>query len=158
MECPYFLSEKQTDIQRIPASPVQTYQPTSAGRTAGLGGAVPRPRRTVHLTTGRPSCADPHPQIGRVQDTEYTATSDFKSTITGGYQDMYIEQDGFNSIVGELGVGLGKRFEKGTVYTKLAVAHEFAGDFASSYMDENSNIVKSEVDLGGSWFEWQIGV
>lgn len=95
--------------------------------------------------------------IGRVQDTEYTATSDFKSTITGGYQDMYIEQDGFNSIVGELGVGLGKRFEKGTVYTKLAVAHEFAGDFASSYMDENSNIVKSEVDLGGSWFEWQIG-
>ncbi|MBQ9763054.1 MAG: autotransporter outer membrane beta-barrel domain-containing protein [Phascolarctobacterium sp.] len=95
--------------------------------------------------------------IGRVQDTQYTASTDFTSAITGGNQDMYIEQVGFNSIVGELGVGMGKRLDRGTVYTKLAVAHEFAGDFNTTYMDENSNMVKSNVDFGGSWFEWQIG-
>ena len=88
--------------------------------------------------------------IGRVQDADYTVTAD-------NGQEMFVEQGGFNSIVGELGVGMGKRLEKGTVYTKLAVAHEFAGDFASSYMDKNSNILNTDADFGGSWFEWQIG-
>ena len=88
--------------------------------------------------------------IGRVQDADYTVTAD-------NGQEMFVEQGGFNSIVGELGVGMGKRLEKGTVYTKLAVAHEFAGDFASSYMDKNSNILNTDADFGGSWFEWQLG-
>ena len=88
--------------------------------------------------------------IGRVQDTEYRGT-------TEKYGTMYVEQDGFNSIVGELGLGMGKRFEKGTVYTKFALAHEFAGEFGASYLDDNNHTAKSDVDFGGSWCEWQIG-
>ena len=88
--------------------------------------------------------------IGRVQDADYTVTAD-------NGQVMFVEQGGFNSIVGELGVGMGKRFERGTVFTKFALAHEFAGDFASSYMDKNSNILNSDADFGGSWYEWQLG-
>jgi outer membrane autotransporter protein len=70
---------------------------------------------------------------------------------------MFVEQGGFNSIVGELGVGMGKRFERGTVFTKFALAHEFAGDFSANFMDSNSRIVKSDADFGGSWYEWQLG-
>ena len=88
--------------------------------------------------------------IGRVQDAEFTVTTD-------DGQKMFVEQGGFNSIVGELGLGMGKRFERGTVFTKLALAHEFAGDFNASFMDTNSRIVKSDADFGGSWYEWQIG-
>ena len=88
--------------------------------------------------------------IGRVQDADYTVTTD-------DGQKMFVEQGGFNSIVGEFGLGMGKRFERGTVFTKLALAHEFAGDFSSSFMDTNSRIVKSDADFGGSWYEWQLG-
>ena len=88
--------------------------------------------------------------IGRVQDAEYTVTTD-------DGQQMFVEQGGFNSIVGELGVGMGKRFERGTVFTKFALAHEFAGDFSANFMDSNSRSVKSDADFGGSWYEWQLG-
>lgn len=88
--------------------------------------------------------------IGRVKDADYTVAT------TDGGQRMYV-QSGFNSIVGELGLGMGKRFEKGTVYTKFALAHEFAGDFDSSYTDDAYNRINSDVDFGGSWCEWQIG-
>lgn len=88
--------------------------------------------------------------IGRVQDADYTVAT------TDGGQRMYV-QSGFNSIVGELGLGMGKRFEKGTVYTKFVLAHEFAGDFDSSYTDDAYNRINSDVDFGGSWCEWQIG-
>jgi outer membrane autotransporter protein len=91
---------------------------------------------------------------GRLQGKDYMATSDVKDAA-GNFRTMNISQDGFNSLVGRIGVGVGRMTEKGNIYAKAFLAHEFCGDFNSRFIAEEAK--SSSVDLGGSWAIFQIG-
>ena len=88
--------------------------------------------------------------LGRVQGKSYNANT----TFYGGRQ-LELDQDGFTSAVGEFGLGIGKNFDTGMVYTKFAMAHEFSGDFTTTFAAEETKTTK--VDFGDTWYEWQIG-
>ena len=72
--------------------------------------------------------------------------------------DVTIDQDGYYSFMGRLGVRTGFTFpnKKGTVFAKLSVVHDFAGEMESSATDGNS-VGKRKDDLGGTSVEYGVG-
>ena len=94
--------------------------------------------------------------IGHVAAADYSAASDFLDAY-GKNKYMSVKQDAFTSAIGRLGIGFGKITEKSTFYTKLAWAHEFSGDFTTTFAAEGEPTSGTKVDFSGSWYEWQIG-
>ena len=92
--------------------------------------------------------------IGRVQGKGYTATSDLLKAY-GKEATMQVDQDDFNSMVGRIGFGIGQKLDKASYYAKLALAHEFAGDFDTTYTAEQTK--GTSIDFGDTWYELQIG-
>ena len=72
--------------------------------------------------------------------------------------DVTIDQDGYYSFMGRLGVRTGFTFpnKKGTVFAKVSVVHDFAGDMESSATTGGS-IVKMKDDIGGTSVEYGVG-
>ena len=94
--------------------------------------------------------------VGRVAGADYSAASDFLDS-KGLKKDMYVSQDAFTSAIGRIGLGMGKTTDKVMFYTKFALAHEFSGDFTTTFAAENEPTSSTAVDFGGTWFEWQLG-
>ena len=94
--------------------------------------------------------------IGRIAGADYSAASDFLDS-KGLKKDMYVSQDAFTSAIGRIGLGMGKTTDKAMFYTKFALAHEFSGDFTTTFAAENEPTSSTAVDFGGTWFEWQLG-
>ena len=94
--------------------------------------------------------------VGRVAGADYSAYSDFLDS-KGLKKDMYVSQDAFTSAIGRIGLGMGKTTDKAMFYTKFALAHEFSGDFTTTFAAENEPTSSTAVDFGGTWFEWQLG-
>ena len=94
--------------------------------------------------------------VGRVAGADYSAASDFLDS-KGLKKDMYVSQDAFTSAIGRIGLGMGKTTDKTMFYTKFALAHEFSGDFTTTFAAENEPTSSTAVDFGGTWFEWQLG-
>ena len=94
--------------------------------------------------------------VGRVAGADYSAASDFLDS-KGLKKDMYVSQDAFTSAIGRIGLGMGKTTDKAMFYTKFALAHEFSGDFTTTFAAENEPTSSTAVDFGGTWLEWQLG-
>ena len=94
--------------------------------------------------------------VGRVAGADYSAASDFLDS-KGLKKDMYVSQDAFTSAIGRIGLGMGKTTDKAMFCTKFALAHEFSGDFTTTFAAENEPTSSTAVDFGGTWFEWQLG-
>ncbi len=94
--------------------------------------------------------------LGRINGTDYSAESDFLDS-KGKNKYMYVSQDAFTSAIGRIGLGIGKTAEKGMFYTKLALAHEFSGDFTTTFAADGEPTSGTRVDFSGSWLEWQLG-
>ena len=92
--------------------------------------------------------------IGHVQGKDYTATSDMLAAY-GKTATMQVEQDDFNSIIGRVGFGIGQRTDKASYYAKLALAHEFGGDFDTNYTAEETK--GTSISFGDTWYEMQLG-
>ena len=92
--------------------------------------------------------------IGHVQGKDYTATSDLLKNY-GKTATMQVEQDDFNSIIGRIGFGIGQRTERASYYAKLALAHEFGGDFDTNYTAEETK--GTSISFGDTWYEMQLG-
>ena len=92
--------------------------------------------------------------IGHVQGKDYTATSDMLAAY-GKTATMQVEQDDFNRIIGRVGFGIGQRTDKASYYAKLALAHEFGGDFDTHYTAEETK--GTNIDFGDTWYEMQLG-
>ena len=92
--------------------------------------------------------------VGHVQGKDYTATSDMLAAY-GKTATMQVEQDNFNSIIGRVGFGIGQRTDKASYYAKLALAHEFGGDFDTNYTAEETK--GTNIDFGDTWYEMQLG-
>lgn len=70
---------------------------------------------------------------------------------------MSINQDAFDSFVGRVGVQAGKETEKGSLFAKLSLAHEFAGDIDGTYNAKDGGLKSTSYDLGGTWSELTLG-
>ena len=101
---------------------------------------------------------DPSVQMtfGRVQGKDYNAHSDFLDA-QGLNKDMYVSQDSFNSLIGRIGLGIGKNTESSNIFAKLSFVHEFAGDFTTNYAADGEPAGKTQIDFGGTWYELQLG-
>lgn len=70
---------------------------------------------------------------------------------------IHVRQDTLYSAVGRLGFELGRKLdEKGSVYAKASVLHDFAGN-AETYLTYNDIMNSYSQDLSDTWFEAGLG-
>ena len=89
---------------------------------------------------------------GHLSGKDYDAVSDM-----GGNKKMHIRQDGINSVIGRIGLGIGKETERSNLFAKIALAHEFGGKVKSIFSAENEPTSGTEVDLKDSWVDVEVG-
>ncbi len=94
--------------------------------------------------------------VGRIGGKSYDAKSDFLDA-QGLNKYMHVDQESFTSTVARLAFAVGKEAPKSAFYTKLTLAHEFGGDFKTTFSAENEPTSGTKLDLSGTWLEWQIG-
>lgn len=82
---------------------------------------------------------------GRLQDVSYTTSAGVKG-----------KQDAIDSMVGRLGVAMGKNFDMGSAYFKASVAHDWDGE-TKVEMFKGSQYSQVTEDLGGTWGELSFG-
>lgn len=92
---------------------------------------------------------------GRLDSVDYNGESDFD-----GGKSMHIHQDSMDTLVGRLGISLGRRTERADYYLKAGLFHEFKGDTTSTFsaanepttsVDQNFKDTWAELTLGGTW-------
>ena len=94
--------------------------------------------------------------LGRINGKDYNAHSDYLTSV-GVMKDMQVEQDAFNTLVGRVGFRLGQKLDKASYFVKLAAAHEFSGDFDTTYRAVGEPEGRTSIDFGDTWYEAQIG-
>lgn len=94
--------------------------------------------------------------LGRVEGESYNAQSTYLDAL-GKNKSLHVQQDDFNSLVGRLGVRFGHNTENNSIHAKVALAHEFCGDFDSRFSAEGEVPGSTSVDFGDTWYEIQLG-
>lgn len=94
--------------------------------------------------------------LGRINGKNYNAHSDFMTSV-GVMKDLQVEQDSFNTLVGRVGFRLGQKLDNASYFVKLAAAHEFSGDFDTTYRAVGEPEGRTSIDFGDTWYEAQIG-
>lgn len=94
--------------------------------------------------------------LGRINSKDYRAHSDFLDSV-GVKKDMEVQQDAFTSLVGRLGVRLGQKTDNASYFAKVALAHEFNGEFDTTFRAPGEPINKTSIDFGDTWWEAQVG-
>lgn len=77
--------------------------------------------------------------------------------VRRGNDVLSVDQDAFNSIVGRLGIEVGSHFNKGTVYGRLNVNHEFSGELHGTYSAKDGGEKSTTVDLDDTWTDITVG-
>lgn len=100
---------------------------------------------------------DPNVELtwGRVEGENYTAKSEYQLDLNRD-QYMDVQQDDFDSLVGRVGVRFGHNTENNSIHAKVALAHEFCGDFDSRFT-ANGIGGSTSIDFGDTWYELQLG-
>ena len=94
--------------------------------------------------------------LGRINGKDYNAHSDYLDSV-GVKKDMQVEQDAFNTLIGRVGFRLGQKLDNASYFVKLAAAHEFSGDFDTTFRAVNEPEGRTGIDFGDTWYEAQIG-
>ena len=94
--------------------------------------------------------------VGRIAAKDYAATSDYLSAW-GKNKNMDVAQDAFTSCIARLGVRVGQTTDNASYFVKLAAAHEFSGDFDTTFRAVNEPEGRTSIDFGDTWYEAQIG-
>ena len=89
---------------------------------------------------------------GRLGGKDYDAVSDY-----GGGKKMHIRQDGVTSVIGRIGLGIGKETERTSLFAKIGLSHEFGGKVKSTFSAEGEPTSGTEVDLKDSWVDVEVG-
>ena len=82
-------------------------------------------------------------------------SSDF--TAHGSLGSLHVNQDAMNSFVGRIGLEAGQASEHGNYFARISLAHEFAGDVDTSFVDSYGGTKATSYDLGGTWSELTVG-
>jgi hypothetical protein len=86
---------------------------------------------------------------GRLNGKNFRGTSDLGT--------LYVHQHGFNSAIGRIGFSIGRQLPKSNLYAKLALAHEFAGDFKTDFYADDGGLKSTKVDLSDTWLDMELG-
>ena len=95
--------------------------------------------------------------LGRIAAKDYTAGSDYLDSW-GRDRSLSVEQDAFTSFIGRVGVRLGQKTDTASYFVKLAAAHEFSGDFDTTFRAAGEADGRTSIDLGDTWCEAQVGM
>ena len=79
------------------------------------------------------------------------------AAVTDGGEVLDVNQGNYNSLVGHLGLELGKTGHLGSVYARFGLAHEFSGDITGSYSAEDGGSKTTSVETKGTWAEMSLG-
>ena len=67
-----------------------------------------------------------------------------------------VRQDDMDSLVGRVGVSVGKNLKQGNVYARASYLYDFDGDTHMDFINARGQKRNLECDLGGGW--WEVGV
>lgn len=86
--------------------------------------------------------------VGRIKGYRFTTSSGVAAS-----------QGATRSLVGRLGVSIGKAFEdkKGSVYFNVSILNEFKGKSGASYVYNGTASSDTSVDMKGAWAEGSVG-
>ena len=88
--------------------------------------------------------------VSRLSGGSFDARTNTGSTV-------HINSDAVNSIVGRIGVGIGKETKNSNVFFKAALAHEFSGKMNATYSMVGEPTTSSEVNLKDTWLDLELG-
>lgn len=94
--------------------------------------------------------------LGRIDSKNYTAKSDYLDTW-GKSKDLEVQQDAFTSLIGRLGLRMGQKSDNASYFAKVALAHEFNGEFDTTFRAAGEPEGKTSIDFGDTWWEAQVG-
>nr|WP_315410927.1 autotransporter outer membrane beta-barrel domain-containing protein [uncultured Selenomonas sp.] len=81
----------------------------------------------------------------------YDAPSDIPGKL------MHVQQDGMNSAISRLGIGIGQQTKKSNAFLKLALAHEFNGTIRNTFRADSEPTGVTKVDLKDTWIDLELG-
>ena len=95
---------------------------------------------------------DPNAELtfSRLSGESFEARTNTSSTV-------HIDSDAVNSVIGRIGVGIGKERKNSNVFLKAALAHEFSGKMNATYSMAGEPTTGSEVNLKDTWLDLEVG-
>ena len=95
---------------------------------------------------------DPNAELtfSRLSGESFEARTNTGSTV-------HIDSDAVNSVIGRIGVGIGKERKNSNVFLKAALAHEFSGKMNATYSMAGEPTTGSEVNLKDTWLDLELG-
>ncbi|WP_370811909.1 autotransporter outer membrane beta-barrel domain-containing protein [Dialister invisus] len=120
-------------------------------RTSGLSVSVEYGKRSVKENG---FYIEPSLELtaGHLSGKDYEAVSDY-----AGGKKMHIHQDGVTSVIGRIGLGIGKETERTSLFAKIGLSHEFGGTIRSTFSAEGEPTSGTEVDMKDSWVDVEVG-
>ena len=95
---------------------------------------------------------DPNAELtlSRLSGVNFDARTNTGSTV-------HINSDAVNSVIGRIGVGIGKESKNSNLFLKVALAHEFSGKMKATYSMTGEPTTGSEVNLKDTWLDLELG-
>ena len=95
---------------------------------------------------------DPNAELtfSRLSGESFDARTNTGSTV-------HIDSDAVSSVIGRIGVGIGKESKNSNVFLKAALAHEFSGKMNATYSMTGEPTTGSEVNLKDTWLDLELG-
>lgn len=95
---------------------------------------------------------DPNAELtfSRLSGESFDARTNTGSTV-------HIDSDAVNSVIGRIGVGIGKESKNSNIFLKAALAHEFSGKMNATYSMASEPTTGSEVNLKDTWIDLELG-
>ena len=95
---------------------------------------------------------DPNAELtfSRLSGESFEARTNTGSTV-------HIDSDAVDSVIGRIGVGIGKESKNSNVFLKAALAHEFSGKMNATYSMTGETTTGSEVNLKDTWLDLEFG-
>lgn len=95
---------------------------------------------------------DPNAELtfSRLSGESFEARTNTSSTV-------HIDSYAVNSVIGRIGVGIGKERKNSNVFLKAALAHEFSGKMNATYSMAGEPTTGSEVNLKDTWLDLEVG-
>ena len=95
---------------------------------------------------------DPNAELtfSRLSGESFDARTNTGSTV-------HIDSDAVNSVIGRIGVGIGKESKNSNVFLKAALSHEFSGKMNATYSMAGEPTTGSEVNLKDTWLDLELG-
>lgn len=95
---------------------------------------------------------DPNAELtfSRLSGESFDAHTNTGSTV-------HINSDSVNSVIGRIGIGIGKETKNNNIFLKAALAHEFSGKMSATYSMVGEPTTRSEVNLKDTWLDLEVG-